>query len=79
MLFSDIKVVSLDFKNLHLHPGQLIDEIETSYSHLDVIDNSGSINNIVLVVNGYPHSIMDKAIDIRWKVIIRNFFHLDCY
>lgn len=76
LLFSDINVVSLDFKNLHLHPGQLIYETETLYSHLDVIDNYGSINSRALVLNGYPHSIMDKADPYSLESDYTKFFPL---
>lgn len=60
IVFNDISIVSLDFQDLHLHPGHLIYETETLYSHLDVIDNYNSINNRALFLNGFPHSIMDK-------------------
>lgn len=61
LVFNDMQIVSLDFQNFHLHPGLLVYETETLYSHLDVIDNYNSINNRALFLNGYPHSIMDKS------------------
>ena len=61
IFFDDVNTISLDFRNLHFHPGMVIYETETLYSHLDVIDNYNSINNRVLFLNGYPHSIMDKS------------------
>jgi len=61
IFFEDMNVLSLDFENLHFHPGRVIYETETLYNHLDVIDNYNSINNRALFLNGYPHSIMDKS------------------
>ena len=61
IFFDDVNTISLDFRNLHFHPGNVIYETETLYSHLDVIDNYNSINNRALFLNGYPHSIMDKS------------------
>lgn len=61
IFFDDVNTISLDFRNLHFHPGMVIYETETLYSHLDVIDNYNSINNRVLFLNGYPHSIMDRS------------------
>lgn len=61
IFFDDVNTISLDFRNLHFHPGIVIYETETLYSHLDVIDNYNSINNRVLFLNGYPHSIMDRS------------------
>jgi spermidine synthase len=61
ILFEDKNVISLDFGNLHFHPGILVYETETLYSHLDVLDNYNTINNRALFLNGYPHSIMDKS------------------
>ena len=61
IFFDDVNTISLDFRNLHFHPGNVIYETETLYSHLDVIDNYNSINNRVLFLNGYPHSIMDRS------------------
>lgn len=61
IFFDDVNTISLDFRNLHFHPGMVIYETETPYSHLDVIDNYNSINNRVLFLNGYPHSIMDRS------------------
>ncbi|HSA75385.1 MAG TPA: fused MFS/spermidine synthase [Candidatus Nitrosocosmicus sp.] len=61
ILFEDMNAISLDFDNLHFHPGILVYETETLYSHLDVLDNYNTINNRALFLNGYPHSIMDKS------------------
>ncbi|HKR73411.1 MAG TPA: fused MFS/spermidine synthase [Candidatus Nitrosocosmicus sp.] len=61
ILFEDMSAISLDFRNLHFHPGHVVYETETLYSHLDVIDNYNSINNRALFLNGYPHSIMDRS------------------
>ena len=49
LVFNDRQIVSLDFQNFHLHPGHLVYETETLYSHLDVIDNYNSIYNRVFV------------------------------
>ncbi len=76
LLLDDMNVVSLDFQNFHLHPGQLIYETETLYSHLDVIDNYDSINNRALFLNGYPHSIMDKADPYSLESDYTKFFPL---
>ena len=76
LLLDDMNMVSLDFKNLHLHPGHLIYETETLYSHLDVIDNYGSINNRALFLNGYPHSIMDKVDPYSLESDYTKFFPL---
>lgn len=61
IFFDNVNTISLDFRNLHFHPGNVIYETETLYSHLDVIDNYNSINNRALFLNGYPHSIMDRS------------------
>lgn len=61
ILFDDLPLFSLDFRSLHFHPGTLIYQTETLYSHLDVIDNYNSPNNRALFLNGFPHSIMDKS------------------
>ncbi len=58
--FDEFQSVSLDLKNKHIHPGKLLFETETLYSHLDVIDNYNSINNRSLFLNGYLHSEMNK-------------------
>ncbi|MDN5847558.1 MAG: fused MFS/spermidine synthase, partial [Candidatus Nitrosocosmicus sp.] len=76
LIFNDMNVVSLDFQNFHLHPGHLIYETETLYSHLDVIDNYDSINNRALFLNGYPHSIMDKADPYSLESDYTKFFPL---
>lgn len=61
IFYEDMNALSLDFGNLHLHPGHVIYETETLYNHLDVIDNYNLVNNRALFLNGYPHSIMDKS------------------
>jgi spermidine synthase len=76
LILDDMNVVSLNFQNFHLHPGQLIYETETLYSHLDVIDNYDSINNRALFLNGYPHSIMDKADPYSLESDYTKFFPL---
>ena len=76
LVLDDLNVVSLDFQNLHLHPGHLIYETETLYSHLDVIDNYDSINNRALFLNGYPHSIMDKLDPYSLETDYTKFFPL---
>jgi len=71
-----MNIVTFNFQNLHLHPGHLIYETETLYSHLDVIDNYDSINNRALFLNGYPHSIMDKADPYSLESDYTKFFPL---
>jgi len=77
ILFKDMNAVSfLDFQKLHLHPGNIVYETETLYSHLDVIDNYDSINNRALFLNGYPHSIMDKSDPYSLESKYTKFFPL---
>lgn len=45
VLFNDVLLFSLDFRSLHFHPGTIVYQTETLYSHLDVIDNYNSPNN----------------------------------
>ena len=76
LVFNDMQIVSLDFQNFHLHPGHLVYETETLYSHLDIIDNYNSINNRALFLNGYPHSIMDKSDPYSLESDYTKFFPL---
>lgn len=76
ILFEDKNAISLDFGNLHFHPGFLIYETETLYNHLDVIDNYNTINNRALFLNGYPHSIMDKSDPYALESKYTKFFPL---
>jgi spermidine synthase len=76
LVFNDRQIVSLDFQNFHLHPGHLVYETETLYSHLDVIDNYNSIYNRALFLNGYPHSIMDKLDPYSLESDYTKFFPL---
>ncbi|VFJ14307.1 spermidine synthase [Candidatus Nitrosocosmicus franklandus] len=76
ILYEDINTISLDFGNLHLHPGVLVYETETLYSHLDVIDNYNGINNRALFLNGYLHSIMDKSDPYTLESKYTKFFPL---
>ena len=76
LVFNDMQTVSLNFQKFHLHPGHLVYETETLYSHLDVIDNYNSINNRALFLNGYPHSIMDKLDPYSLESDYTKFFPL---
>ncbi len=76
LVFNDRQIVSLDFQNFHLHPGHLVYETETLYSHLDVIDNYNSIYNRALFLNGFPHSIMDKLDPYSLESDYTKFFPL---
>ena len=76
ILFENIDAISLDFGNLHFHPGILIYETETLYSHLDVIDNYNTANNRALFLNSYPHSVMDKSDPYALESKYTKFFPL---
>ena len=76
MVFDEFQVVSLDLKNMHIHPGILLFETETLYSHLDVVDRYNPGNNRELLLNGFSHSRMDKDDPYSLVIDYTKFFPL---